>query len=66
MANLREADSLLQKAIKKVDERSKLDTAQVQHTRLVMHSRSLRRQWLRLVVFGGRRCSSALRSRGVQ
>lgn len=33
MADLREADSLLQKAIQKVDERSKLDTAQVRHAR---------------------------------
>lgn len=32
MADLREADGLLQRAIEKVDERSKLDTAQVQHT----------------------------------
>lgn len=31
MADLREADGLLQRAIEKVDERSKLDTAQVQH-----------------------------------
>lgn len=66
MANLREADSLLQKAIKKVDEHSKLDTAQVQHTHLVMQTRFLHLQWLWLVVFGCRRCSSALRSRGVQ
>lgn len=34
MADLREADGLLQRAIEKVDERSKLDTAQVQHTRM--------------------------------
>lgn len=32
MADLREADGLLQRAIEKVEERSKLDTAQVQHT----------------------------------
>lgn len=44
MADLREADSLLQRAIEKVDERSKLDTAQVQHTgtsSVTMHSGSL-------------------------
>lgn len=67
MADLREADSLLQKAIRKVDERSKLDTAQVQHTHSsseVMHLRFLHLQWL--VVFGCRRCSSASRSRGIQ
>lgn len=67
MADLREADSLLQKAIKKVDERSKLDTVQVQHRRSsseVMHSQFLHLQWL--VVFGCRRCSSASRSRSVQ
>lgn len=31
MADLREADGLLQRAIEKVDERSKVDTAQVRH-----------------------------------
>lgn len=71
MADLREADGLLQRAIEKVDDRNKVDTAQVRHACRLSGGDAFRvfappGPCQRLVFFVGcRRCSSALRSRGV-